>query len=377
MNAAVVMRAGRVLNMANRPPEGMALTDLGEGLLLPGLVNAHTHLELSGLAGVVPPAGDFVGWLEEMVSLRPEQLRTSGAEASRRAVAELAANGIALVGDITNTGKARAALAEKDLSAVSLWEALGAAKAQPPPPEFLWHGARLEAIAVAAHAPYSVPAPRLQALKALAGSLPFCMHLAESLAEMEFVSGVGQEGKRLEEFLAVRGVRRGELGLCAPTPLGHVMALGLLDEHTLLVHGAQLNPSEVPDLAVSGASLCVCPRSNLGLTNRLAPVEELLAAGVNLALGTDSLASCPDLSLWKEMSVLADAKPSLAPETILTMATSGGARALGLADHFGAISPGVAGPLAFVPLERLPKSEVMEAVVHGAHAAEPVSVGRD
>jgi aminodeoxyfutalosine deaminase len=377
MNAAVVIESGRISQVADRAPAGLPPLDLGEGLLLPGLVNAHTHLELSGLAGLVPPAGDFVDWLLEMVSLRPDQLRTGGAEASKRAVADMVTGGTALVGDITNTGKARADLAEAELSAVSLWEALGSAKAQPPPPEFLWRGACLEAVAVAAHAPYSVPARRLQVLKALAGTLPFCMHLAESVAEMEFTSGVGAQGKRLEEFLDARGVRRDDLGLTAPRPLGHLLALGLLDEHTLLVHGVQLDQSEVPDLAASGASLCVCPRSNLGLTGSLAPLEELMAAGVNLALGTDSLASCPDLSLWREMSALAQAKPVLTPEAILTMATAGGAKALGLGSHFGAIKPGAAGPLAFVGLERLPKNHVLDAVVQGQHAEAPISVGRD
>jgi len=138
----------------------------------------------------------------------------------------------------------------------------------------------------------------------------------------------------------------------------------------------QLSPDEARRIAAAGASLCLCPRSNLGLTGGLAPVEELLAAGANLALGTDSLASAPDLSLWAEMAVLARAKPGLAPEAVLTMATTGGARALGQEGRFGALAPGAAGPLAFVALERLARSEVIEAVVRGEHAAEPVSLGR-
>lgn len=375
-NAAVLLAEGRVRGVRDRPPVGVEALDLGQGLLLPGLVNAHTHLELSGLAGLVAPSGDFVAWLEEMVSLRPDRLRQNGAQATREAVAGLAADGTALVADITNTGQAQECLAAAGVSAVSFFEALGPTKVPPPPPSYLWQGPLLTAVAVAAHAPYSVPAGRLAALKRLAGDLPFCLHVAESRAEVEFMAGLGQEGKRLAAFLADRGLRRVRLDLRAPSPLGHLLALGVLDQHTLLVHGVQLTSGEVPDLAASGASLCICPRSNLALTGALAPVEELLAAGVNLALGTDSLASAPDLSLWPEMAALARAKPVLGPEAILSMATVGGARALGLAAHFGFLGPGAAGPLAFVPLEPLPRSKVLAAVVHGRHAGPPQSLGR-
>lgn len=374
--AAVVLDNGWITDVAQRPPQGIAVTDLGEGLLLPGLVNAHTHLELSGLAGMMPPQGDFVGWLVSMVSLRPAQLRQNGPESTAAAVDYLAQNGTALVGDVTNTGKAAPVLAHAGVSAVSFYEALGAAKAEPPPAQAVWQGAVLMAAAVAAHAPYSIPTSRLAALKAKAGALPFAIHLAESRAEVEFVAGVGDEGKRLEEFLILRGLRREDLDLAADTPLGQLVAAQALDQNTLLVHGIQLTSAEVAQVAAAGASLCVCPRSNLGLTGRLAPVEELLAAGVNLALGTDSLASTPDLSLWAEMAALVAAKPGLPPEAVLTMATQGGAQALGQAGKFGALRPGAAAPLAFVPLPNLPQGEVIEAVARGEHAAAPISVGR-
>ena len=151
--AAVVLQDGWITEVAARPTHGARVVDLGEGLLLPGLVNAHTHLELSGLAGLMPPQGDFVGWLESMVSLRPAQLRQNGPEATEAAVEYLAQNGTALAGDVTNTGKAAQALEGAGVSAVSFYEALGAAKAEPPAAGVAWQGARLLASAVAAHAP--------------------------------------------------------------------------------------------------------------------------------------------------------------------------------------------------------------------------------
>ncbi|BEQ15263.1 amidohydrolase family protein [Desulfoferula mesophila] len=375
--AAVTLQDGWITEVAARPPRGARVVDLGEGLLLPGLVNAHTHLELSGLAGLMPPQGDFVVWLESMVNLRPVQLRQNGPEATLAAVEYLAQSGTALVGDVTNTGKAAQALGSAGVSAVSFYEALGAAKAEPPEAQASWQGALLLASAVAAHAPYSIPTARLAALKAKAGAMPFAIHLAESRAEVEFLAGRGSEGRRLEEFLRDRGLRREDLDLAAATPLGQLQAADALDHRTLLVHGVQLTLDEIEQVAVAQASLCVCPRSNLGLTGGLAPVEALLAAGVNLALGTDSLASAPSLSLWEEMAALLAAKPGLDPEAVLTMATQGGARALGQAGRFGVLDPGAAGPLAFVPLAGVSQSEVIEAVVRGEHAGAPRGVGRD
>ncbi|MCB2192753.1 MAG: amidohydrolase family protein [Deltaproteobacteria bacterium] len=373
---AVVLKDGWIEAVEDKPPAGMALNDLGDGLLLPGLINAHTHLELSGLAGMMPPQGDFVGWLESMVNQRPAQLRINGTEATESAIEYLANNGTALVGDVTNTGKAAPVLSLAGVSSVSFYEALGAAKAEPPAAQAGWQGAVLTASAVAAHAPYSIPTSRLATLKAKAGRLPFAIHLAESRAEVEFLAGTGDEGRRLEEFLLLRGLKREALNLAADTPLGQLVAADALDRNTLLVHGVQLTSDEVAQVAAARASLCLCPRSNLGLTGGLAPVEKLLAAGVNLALGTDSLASSPSLSLWEEMAALMAVKPSLDPEAVLTMATVGGAHALGQAGRFGLLRPGAAGPMAFAPLPNLPDDEVIEAVVRGEHANTPFSVGR-
>ncbi len=369
--ASVILRQGSIVEVAPRPRAGVPTLDLEEGLLMPGLVNAHTHLELSFLAGAVPPRQDFVGWLEQLVQARPGHDKDLAARAAARAAVELAAMGVACVADITNTGRAQALLAEAGLSAVSFFEALGERKVEPPPAAMDWSDGILRGFGVAAHAPYSVPSPRLRALKARAGGLPFCIHAAESQAEVEFMLGYGREGARLEEFLLARGLARQALDLSGLRPVWHLEAMGVLNRHTLVVHGVQLSQEEVRMLAASGASLCLCPRSNLGLTGAIAPVWQLIKAGVNLALGTDSLASAPDLSLWAEMAALRAAEPGLRPEDILTMATLGGARALGLEGRFGGLLSGAAGPLAFAPLTRMGRREVLEAVVGGGLASAP------
>ena len=373
--AWVVLERGRIREVAESPPSGCKRRDLGQGLLLPGLVNAHTHLELSFLAGLVPPAGDFVEWVERLVRSRPGYDRGGAARAAREAAAQAARAGTVLAGDISNTGKAAWAWQEAGVSALTFIEALGPARSEPPRPHSRWQGRVLEAVSVAAHAPYSVPDWRLRELKQRAGSGVFCIHLAESRAEVEFFAGRGEQGRRLEQFLEKRGLLRSELGLRAPRPLAHLEALGLVDRHTLTVHGVQLTPQEMERLARAGASLCLCPRSNLGLTGSLAPLPRLLRAGVNLALGTDSLASAPDLSLWPEMALLHQRFPQVEPEAILGMATLGGAWALGLEEHFGRLAPGRLGPVLFLPLEAAGGEEALAAAVAGRHAGPPRLVG--
>jgi cytosine/adenosine deaminase-related metal-dependent hydrolase len=365
----VVAEAGRITGLAGRPPAGARRLELGQGLLLPGLVNAHTHLELSFLQGLVPrPAGDFLAWVEGLVGSRPGYDRERAKSAARRAAEQAAETGTALAGDITNTGRAAWAWQEAGVGAVSFTEAVGPARSQPQPPELAWPGGVLAARGVAAHAPYSVPAGRLRELKRLAdtGRPPLSIHCAESRAEAELFAGQGPEGERMAAFLGLRGLRARELGLAGPTPLAHLLGLGVVDEGTLLVHGVQLGREEIGQVAASGASLCMCPRSNLGLTGAMADAPALLAAGVNLCLGTDSLASAPDLDLWAEMRALLAAHPELDPEAVLAMATAGGARALGLEEHFGALAPGKVAALCFAPAPGAGRGQVLEsAIAHG------------
>ncbi len=357
----LVVERGRVRDLTARPPAEARRIDLGDGLLLPGLVNAHTHLELSFLHGLTPPpAGDFVDWLEGLVRTRPGHDHLDAREATRRAARQARESGAVLAGDITNTFRAQEPAWEEGLHTVSFGEAIGPQRAQPPEPSLTWREGVLQASAVAAHAPYSVPDWRLKALKRQAGAQPFCIHLAESRAEVELVAGRGEEGLRLRQFLSERGMNLDDLVFHGPRPLAHLLALGVVDGRTLLVHGVQLTAGEMAQVAASGASLCLCPRSNLGLTGAIAPVEAALAAGVNLCLGTDSLTSSPDLSLWPEMATLLRVFPALAPESVLSMATLGGALALGLAEHFGSLRPGRLAQAVFRPLPAgLAKSEVL------------------
>jgi cytosine/adenosine deaminase-related metal-dependent hydrolase len=325
--------------------------DLGAGVLLPGLVNAHTHLELSHLHRRVDPGG-FVGWVERLVEARP---RFDGADVSRRmaaAVEDLARTGTVAVGDVSNTLGSVAALAASPLLAVVFHELIGW---DPSAADAVLEAAaaRTEAVGgprpavnvevrIAGHAPHSV-SPRLFALMREQGG-PAALHLAESPAETDFLRDGGGEWAA---FLARRvgAVPFAGRGL---SPVAYADALGLLRPGFVAVHCVHVDERDRRLLAGRRVSVVTCPRSNEALGVGRADVPSLLAAGLNVAVGTDSLASADTLDLMEDVRALSRQWPQLAPEVLLRMATENGARALGLPD-LGRVAPRFRAALAFAP----------------------------
>lgn len=327
------------------------LRDLGEGVLLPGLINAHCHLELSHLAGEVPWGDGFVPWIEALVARRgadDAQIRSATADAIEASWTA----GTVAVGDVSN------ALAHLDLLAASKLRAVVFLELLAWDPEraaatLAWGEERLRAageglgrgleLRLAAHAPHSVSPELLRLLARQDG--PAAIHLAESPDETSFLrDGSGA----WPAFLARRGL--GEIGFAPPglSPVRHLEALGALHPRLVAVHGVQVGADDRARLARSGASLVLCPRSNRNLGVGTADVPALLAAGVRLALGTDSLASVDTLDVLDDAVLLHRQFPGLDPAAIVRMATTGGADALGL-DDLGVLAPGRAAALAWSP----------------------------
>jgi cytosine/adenosine deaminase-related metal-dependent hydrolase len=181
---------------------------------------------------------------------------------------------------------------------------------------------------------------------ARAERVPLSIHLAESAAETAFLA---HGGGPFREFFERQGFLGDAFEVPRCTPLERIEAAGIPGPDTLVVHAVRLNSDEIERLGQSGSTVVTCPRSNAYLGVGVAPVPALLDAGVKLALGTDSLASAPDLDLFAEMSALRDAHPGLDPAVIVRAATQGGASALGLANSFGTIEPGKSSRLTVVP----------------------------
>jgi cytosine/adenosine deaminase-related metal-dependent hydrolase len=372
--------------------------DLGRVAILPGLVNAHTHLELSWLWGKVPAAASLPAWVSTLMAARAAAGKDDPS-AIASAVASLEEHGTAAVGDISNTLASIGALAHGRVDAVVFRELIGFSDANDPeamvakaradlnaaiaatPP---LHGARIRG-ALAPHAPYSVSPGlfaaihrataaiattaatastvatgmrRLDEMSAEAGlaaaststpapaTVPSSVHLGESLDELRFLrDGDGPWRDVLQRV----GAWNPAWTVPRAKPVEYLEALGVLAAHLLVVHGVHLDDDELRTLARHGATLVTCPRSNVWVGSGPPPIERFYASGVRVAIGTDSLASATDLNLFSELATLHHLAPQIPAARLLASATHEGARALGFTD-LGTIAPGARARLITIDL---------------------------
>jgi cytosine/adenosine deaminase-related metal-dependent hydrolase len=342
--------------------------DLGNVAVLPGLVNAHTHLDLSGMRGLAPPTPDFTGWLRQVIAHRrdrsPEQVQAD----TRAGLEESLRFGTTLLGDISGDGGSWDALAGAPVWAVVFREFLGL-------PESRASGAwaRLDdwlaahpatptcRPGVSPHAPYSVRASLF--LAASTAGVPAAVHLAETAAEQELL--VLRRGPFVP-FLR-------ELDVWDPGGLAKDVGsvLGLFNglSPALFIHGNYLPPdAPVP----RNGTIVYCPRTHAAFGHPPHPFRDFLARGVRVALGTDSLASNPDLDLLAEARFLHQRYPDVPGSMVLRLATLAGAEALGWQDETGSLEPGKSADLVAVPLPQEDGPDPHELVLDSDRRVERV-----
>jgi cytosine/adenosine deaminase-related metal-dependent hydrolase len=349
------------------------VVDLGSVAILPGLVNAHTHLELSWMRGQVPPAGSMPKWAAALLALR-RTVSHEPPEPIAAAIAEARASGTVLVGDVTNTFATYDWIADSDLSAVFFRELLGFSA---PDPDAIVTAAAAQIAAltpiawlrasIVPHAPYSVSPALFKAIARRVTDVPISIHLGESPAEIEFLQRGTGEWRALLESL---GVWNDAWTPPACGPIEYLDRFGLVNERLLAVHGVRFTDDELTRLRRAGATLVTCPRSNLWTGAGEPPIDRFYASGVRVAIGTDSLASVEDLNLFAELAAVRRAAPHVPSRELLASATIHGAAALGFADELGSIQPGKRAQLIAV---RIPEhvEDVEEYLVGGI---EPVDV---
>jgi len=329
--------------------------DLGDVAILPGLVNAHVHLELSYLRDAVQPAQTFIEWIRQVVGLRrtqPDPRSRTILDGVERAIAEAHRAGTLLAGDISNTLVTVDALSRSPLSAVVFYELLRFNC--PDPDEFVREALTRIAeltpadgvrVGLAAHAPYSVSPALFRAIRRAADLnplVPYSVHLAESREEVQFIDrGDGPWRTFLEEV----GVWDPEWRPAGRSPVQYLTDHQFLSARTVVVHGVQMSAADLQLLAETGATLVTCPRSNQRTGAGVPPIASFYASGVPVAVGTDSLASAPDLNLFAELGAVRALAPSVPARAILESATRVGARALGFGDEYGTIEAGKRTPL--------------------------------
>jgi cytosine/adenosine deaminase-related metal-dependent hydrolase len=375
-DGAVLVEGGRILAIGTRRELQRGWTgkvvDFGDAVILPPLTNAHTHLELTRFPHWAAEIGEpadaeaFVDWILRLIRIKRRQdgdeLRRSLEEGLQ---ASLAA-GTGAIGDILSCLEIFPVYRTSPLYGRFFLEVLGVDSGQvrsrlenletafqSGPAGFLEPG-------LAPHAPYTLSAAAMTQILSVATNRPLSMHFAESVEESEFLDlSTGALAEKLYPAVGWEGK--------VPPPgrtrsTRWLEALGLLAYKPLLVHGVQVTCDDAELLAKRGVTVVLCPRSNARLQVGRAPVEHYRAAGVPLALGTDSLASCPSLSIWDELA-FADRLFSdrLNPGEMLAMATVNGARALGLEGEMGSLEAGWGAHFQVLEFDSPPELSNMEA----------------
>lgn len=341
----VTVRNDRILAVA-AAGDRTADLDLGNAAVLPGLVNAHTHLDLSGLRGKVPPTRDFPAWLRAIISHRRTTTPDQVAADIRDGLAECLRYGTTLVGDISGDGSSWDEVQAAPLWSVVFRELLGLTEERA---AAAWEVCRrwLSGLAesptcrpgVSPHAPYSVRAALFGAVTTF--GLPLAVHLAETPAEQELLAGRrGPFVSFLEEVAAWDPE-----GLV--TSVQHILHQSTCGSPALFIHCNYLTAdAPIPP----NGSVVYCPRTHAAFGHDRHPFRDFLTRGVRVALGTDSLASNPDLDVLAEARFVHQRHPDLPGDLLLRMVTLAGAEALGWASETGSLTPGKSADLVVVPL---------------------------
>jgi cytosine/adenosine deaminase-related metal-dependent hydrolase len=363
--AVSVDDAGRIayVGPADAAPSGDA-TDLGDAALLPGLVNAHTHLELTAMRGFLEEL-DFVAWLRTLTRARAEVLDDARLlDAARLGVVEGLAAGITTFADTSASGAPMRALVEAGARGVVYQEVFGPDPAQRAEAlaglraavaRLREHETPLVRVGVSPHAVYSVHEDLIvdACAWAVGEGLPIAMHVAESDAEMKFLREARGPFAESHRSRGIEVVRR------AHSPVHLLVELGVAAvARPLLIHCVKLDASDVHFVATSGCPVAHCPASNAKLGHGVAPLAELLAEGAVVGLGSDSVASNNRMDLLDEarLAVLSQrarlGRPDVLTATAaLELATLGGARALGLDRRVGSLEVGKDADLAAFRLD--------------------------
>jgi 5-methylthioadenosine/S-adenosylhomocysteine deaminase len=358
----------------------VAVVPLGEAVLMPGLVNAHSHLELTGLRGFLEGL-DFRAWLRTLTIVRRDLFTEADLlDAARCGIAEGLRHGITTFADCTDSAQPIHAMRELGVRGIGYVEVFGPDPAQCTDSlsrlrqrvDRLRNGddARVRT-GVSPHAPYTVSAPLFRAVAdyARVDALPVAVHVAESAAEDAFVrDGRGPFADRLRE----RGI---EVAPQARSPIALLERTGVLAARPLLIHAVRADDDDLARVAEHGASVVHCPISNAKLGQGIAPLDRLLACGIRTGLGTDSVASNDRMHLLDEArqatlfhAIRSGVPDSLDAHAALALATRGGAEALGLGAVVGTLETGKAADLAAFPLDQLDVRPVHDPAVALVHA---------
>lgn len=393
-NGAVAVGGQRILGVGSRAEivesySEFRVEDLGEAVILPGLINTHTHLELTAMRGYLEnEETDFFAWLRKLTIARlerltPDDIRVSAVWGACEAVRA----GITCVGDASDAAMiSMQALNDVGMRGVVYQESFG------PDPKLVGENfekvkaktQELRAIennlvraGVSPHAPYTVCTPQLRLLAELAQTerLPLMMHAAESDAEDRFLR---EGGGPFAEGLASRSI---DWKAPRVSTIEYLKQVGILDTHPLLAHCIRVNEADIETLRETESKVAHCPKSNAKLGHGRAPFAKFIDAGIAVGLGSDSVASNNTCDILEEarfatlLSRAAGVDRLISSKDALEAATVGGARCFGLEGEIGELTEGAQADLAVVSLagaHQVPNYDPVATLIFSSSARDVI-----
>jgi aminodeoxyfutalosine deaminase len=320
-----------------------------DGIICPGFVNAHCHLELSHMRGLIPEKTGLIGFLEQVMQYRGLQNETERSNARHAAAKELMANGVVAIGDIANTVDTIDLRQSNSLTYHTFVEAIGFNPAGAPK---AWANASsiLAAFSAAAgggshtqsitaHAPYSVSKALFQQIDSSDAISPISIHNQESQAENEYYR---DKSGAVNHLFATLGINDDHFLPSGVTSLQTYGDWLHTERNTILVHNTYSNSADIAYAQSRFKNLywCLCPNANLYIESTLPDITLLMGKNANICIGTDSLASNRHLNILGELQTINRAYPTVGWENLLHWATYGGAKALGFGERFGRLQIG-------------------------------------
>ena len=395
VDAERIVGVGARTEIVERFPDATA-AHFDQAVILPGLVNAHTHLELTAMRGFLEKEeGDFFAWLKKLTVARLERMNADDLHVSAAwGACEAARAGITCVGDASDSGlTTMRAVREVGLRGVVFQESFG------PDPRFAKQNFEklqtkvlelrevetpLVKVGVSPHAPYTVSAPQLELITEFATleKLPLMMHAAESAAEDQLL----REGLGLfAEGLAKRGI---EWRAPGTSTIQYLEQLGVLNTRPLLTHCIRVDEADVETMAEMNSRIAHCPKSNAKLGHGHAPLSRFIEKGIAVGLGSDSVASNNTCDILEETRFAALFSRAACAENgrdsehgmidsreALTLATLGGARSLGLESQVGELREGLQADFTVLSLKgthQLPCYDPIDTVVFSSSGRDVI-----
>ena len=380
-DGAVLVRDGLIAEVgayADLRRASATVEDAGNAVLLPGLVNAHAHLELSDCRPGEKPQDGLEGWLIRMLTrtrLDVEELERRSAAGAKAGLAQCVKFGVTSVGDISRQPHiTRPIVRDGPVHVTSFGEVMAMAKRRGLFEERLAlatdRAAESEHLrcGISPHAPYSVEVDGYARCvdEAKRRGMPLATHLAETRGEWEFLA---EHSGALRALWDAWLTWDDQVPRFAGGPIRMAKEVGLLDYPSVLAHVNYCDDEELALLSAGRASVVYCPRTHAYFAHPPHRFREMMQRGMNVAVGTDSCASSPNLNLVDDLRLLHGACPDMAVEKIWEMATVNGARALWAQERAGSLAPGKrADMVAFAVTGEDPLREVLES------ASEPAGV---